>query len=66
LKECLELLGDIKEDRTKAELKAKILLAQFDLEGVRTHFPEVMIMMQTLDQFEKLLPLVAKPKHYQF
>jgi hypothetical protein len=64
LKECLELLGNIKQDRTKAELKAMILLARFDLAVVTTQSPEV--MMQTLDQFEKLLPLVAKPKHYQF
>jgi hypothetical protein len=64
LKECLEFLGDIMEDRTKPELKAKILLARFDLAVVTTQSPEV--MMQTLDEFEKLLPLVAKPKHYQF
>jgi hypothetical protein len=60
LKECLELLGDIKQDRTKAELKAKTLLARFDVAMVISESPEV--IMQTLDQLEKLLPLVAKPK----
>jgi hypothetical protein len=58
------LLGDIKQDRIKAELKAKALLARFNVAMVTTKSTEVMI--QTLDQLEKLLPLVAKPMHYLF